>query len=204
MLTASAWCCRVPAAKKHHPDVNPGDATAEARFKRMTSAYTQALLVSARRERMSESDAASSSQSSGPRTRPRTAYATPRTTTGPVDPSRFNVREWDHAHYGLKGATAEERQSEYIRNLHRQARAQQSATSAYYARRAQARAAGGGGAGSPYSTAIIAASLAACASVWTAVYQTNLGRFRQAETAVSATPRKAISTAAKNVKKTSR
>ena len=50
-------CLRLCAAKKHHPDLNPGDAAAAERFKRMTNAYTQALLISAKRER----EAASSS-----------------------------------------------------------------------------------------------------------------------------------------------
>ena len=37
-------------AKKHHPDLNAGDPAAEEAFKRLTSAYTSAILGTARRD----------------------------------------------------------------------------------------------------------------------------------------------------------
>jgi hypothetical protein len=168
-------CC---AAKKHHPDVNPDDDGAAERFKRMTAAYTQALLISARRERAKGSGQSvhdSPPQGSAPRA-PRQRYSSPRTAAGPVNEKRFNVREWDYMHYGLKGATAEDRQSQYIRQLHRQQRGQEQS-----AARAAASASSRGGqraSASGASSAAIAISIAACASVWSAVYSTNFGRYR--------------------------
>ena len=37
-------------AKKHHPDLNAGDPAAEEAFKRLTSAYTEALLGTTRHD----------------------------------------------------------------------------------------------------------------------------------------------------------
>ena len=169
------------AAKKHHPDVNPGDVVAAERFKRMTSSYTQALLLSAARERSAaerETPAGSRRAAPGGRTS-RMSYGSPRATTGPVDERRFNVREWDRAHYGLHGATAEERQSQYIRDLNRQQRARPQSFAGSWARggaqrRAGVAAASGGG-------AIAMMAIAACASVWSAVYQSerSSGRWGQ-------------------------
>ena len=151
---------------------------AAEKFKRVTTAYTQALLLSTKRER--EPPAASSGptfrsgtgSSSGAARANRASYASPRATTGPVDGKRFNVREWESAHYGLHGATAEARQSQYVRNLYRQQRAQQQASAAYAA-------AGGQRTGGRGSAAMIMGTFAACVSVWTAVYRTNKaqGRF---------------------------
>ena len=158
----------------------------------MTSAYTEALLLSSKREREAEA-AASSSSSAGVRgdssswrgapprgaRASRMSYASPRA-GGPVDDRRFNHREWDRAHYGLHGATAEERQSQYVRNLYRQQRSQQSRAQAFYsaaARANQQRAGAGAGARSA-SGYVALAAIAACGSVWSAVYSTNFGRYR--------------------------
>ena len=168
-------------AKKHHPDVNPGDAAAAERFKRMTSAYTQALLISAKREREPQGSTAGPSSSGQPRPRARTTYGSPRAAAGQtVDEKRFNVREWESAHYGLKGRTAEERQSQYVRNLYRQQRARQQSASSFYARARSAAASSGAAAagGSTRHPWLFTISAAICASVWSMVYSTNFGYLR--------------------------
>ena len=171
-------CLRLCAAKKHHPDLNPGDAAAAERFKRMTNAYTQALLISAKREREAASSsgggasAARGASGGGARfTRTRYGFSSPRTHGGPVDPRHFNVREWDAAHYGIHGETAEERQSQFVRNLYRQQRSRTSRASAAYQtyQASRARVSSGGG-------LAVVALFAACASIWTAVYKTNVSQ----------------------------
>lgn len=152
-------------AKKHHPDVNPGDTSAVERFKRITAAYTQALLASAKRDREGGHTAAGSSSSSS---RPQPAYTT-RSSSGPVDPKRYNVREWEKSHYGMHGGNGMglDQQSQHVRNLQRQMRAQQK----YAAAAREARRAGGGG---QVSLAYwLVTSVAACSLVWTMVYSTN-------------------------------
>ena len=171
------------AAKKHHPDVNPNDAAAGEVFKKMTSAYTEALLISTKRAKEAEQQASSSNTYRAPPRSPRNTqrggreWNSPRAASGPVDEKRFNVREWDKAHYGLKGHTAEERQSEYIRNLYRQQQPRGGGSSFYGARsgaRQRATPPHRHGAGS--GTAIMALFVA-CGTVWTGVYQTNYGRY---------------------------
>ena len=165
---------RVLSAKKHHPDLNQGDSSAAERFKRMTSAYSQALLTASKRER--QGPKASAADQARYRQRATAATSSQRTTSfGGVnrnDTSRFNHREWDKAHYGLHGATAEARQSEYIRNLANAQRMRAAAAGQARARRQQAgaRVRTGG------SFTLLLGSLFACVSVWKAVYETNYGR----------------------------
>ena len=158
----------------------------------MTNAYTEALLISAKREKETASGNTSQASSSNTyRAPPRSPKYTqrngsPRSTTGPVDEERFNVRDWEKAHYGLKSRTAEERQAEYIRNLRTQMRGRAAGGAGFQSAGfqsagrtartgAQQAAASGGGS----STTVIFATLAACASVWTAVYKTNVGSWRR-------------------------
>lgn len=150
-------------AKEHHPDLNPGDAAAERKFKRITSAYTQALLSSAKRERQAERMAGSSSSSRGDvRSRPRPA--------APVDPARYNVREWESAHYGMHGGRAQS-QSHFVRNLAREHRARQAAQQAASA---QSRQAFGG----RRSFGWVLASVAAATALWTFNVRTIQQKFR--------------------------
>ena len=187
--------CVIIAAKKHHPDVSPGDAEF---FKKVTSAYSQALLISAKRGRdpqRSSTAASRAGSSSGGGTsssnfrygstqqgaqQQRTSYYGgfgPSAYTGrpSVDGSRFNVREWDKQHYGLHGATAEQRQSEYIRNLMRAQRQRDASAAAHRAARQQARQQARRGAN---GLGVFVFSIAACSAVWSAVAQTNSRRFR--------------------------
>ena len=166
-------------AKIHHPDVNPDDATAEERFKAITSAYTQALLASSRRASEPESvrgGASSSSSASAARMR---GSASPRAAYGQkVDGSRYNVRDWEYHHYGMHGGTAQEHhvdervRATYVHNMARQR--QRDAQSA--AR--QARQASGGSRGGPTSALSLALSIAACATIWMSVGSTVNARFR--------------------------
>ena len=161
-------------------------------FKRMTSAYTQALLISSKRDREPASSrtgggsSSSSSRSSssyggfGRQQQQRTTYyggfgPSAYRDRARVDNSRFNHREWDKQHYNLHGETAEQRQSEYIRNLANAERRRSANAQAQRAARQQAgqqaRRAGG-------SFGALLFSMAACSAVWSAVYQTNAHRFR--------------------------
>lgn len=146
-------------AKQHHPDVNPGDAAAAERFKRITAAYTQALLASAKREREPARAAAHSHSR---------ARSPIRTAAGPVDPKRYNVREWEKSHYGMHGGSGMglDQQSVYVRNLQRQMRSREQVAKA--AREAR-RAAGA----SPSYARWLVPSVVACAAVWTLVGYTN-------------------------------
>ena len=154
--------------------MNPGDASAAERFKRMTNAYSRALLISAKRER--EGPQAAAADQAKYRTRA-TAATSPRTSTWGgswrEDSSRFNHREWDRAHYGLHGATAEARQSEYIRNLANAQRARAAAAGQARVRRQQGRRMGSGGS----SFSLLLGSFIACCTVWRAVYETNRDRY---------------------------
>ena len=162
-------------AKKHHPDVNPGDASAAERFKLMTSAYTQALLISSKRE-SAPNASASGSQKYRMRAASQARAASPHSSArSREDNSRFNHREWDHAHYGLKGDTAEARQSEYVRNLSRAQRMRSQQAGAARAARSRASAGAGGRVGG-YSFAMMVASAMVCFSTWSAVYSTTFGR----------------------------
>ena len=97
--------------------------------------------------------------------------ASPRATNGPVDERRFNVREWESAHYGLKGASAEARQSQYVRNLAREQRARQAGAAAMDRARQRARQQGNG-------LGMLLFSMGLCTAVWTAVFRTNEHRYR--------------------------
>jgi hypothetical protein len=155
------------AAKKHHPDLNPGDVRAAERFKQMTNAYSQALLAATKREKQGPKTSAADQA----RYRMRAAAAgSPRASTwggSRNDSSRFDHREWDKAHYGLHGATAEARQSEYVRNLANAQRMRAAAAGAARARRQQA----GAKVRSGGSFTLFLGSLLACVTVWRAVYQ---------------------------------
>ena len=155
------------AAKKHHPDLNPGDVRAAERFKHMTNAYSQALLAATKREKQGPKTSAADQA----RYRMRAAAAgSPRASTwggSRNDSSRFDHREWDKAHYGLHGATAEARQSEYVRNLANAQRMRAAAAGAARARRQQA----GAKVRSGGSFTLFLGSLLACVTVWRAVYQ---------------------------------
>ena len=142
-------------AKKHHPDVNPNDPGAGERFKKITAAYSQALLQSSKRERFG---AAQRSRDGvrGARVKP----------AEPVHPSRYNVREWESAHYGMH-----QTQSAFVRNLAREQRARQQ--QARQAVRHMQSASYGGGSGW-----WVVASLGAAAMLWSAVYRTNVNKFR--------------------------
>ena len=159
------------AAKKHHPDLNPGDASAAERFKKMTSAYSQAILSASKRER--DGPRASAADQDAYRKRAAAAASQKQTGFNRNDASRFNHREWDKAHYGLHGTTAEARQSEYIRNLANAQRMRAAAAGQARARRQQAgsRVRTGG------SFTLFVGSFLACVSVWKAVYETNFGRY---------------------------
>ena len=161
------------AAKKHHPDVNPGDASAAERFKFMTSAYTQALLISSKRDSTPYANCSQNPKRAASQAR----AASPHSARRRDDNSRFNHREWDHAHYGLRGDSAEVRQSEYIRNLTRAQRMRSQQAGA--ARNARSRASGRGRVGGGgYSFAMLVASAMVCFSTWSAVYSTTFGRHR--------------------------
>ena len=149
-------------AKKHHPDVAPGDAASAERFKRITAAYTQALLISARQERGEQSSSSGAgSTASSSRTRPR-YNDTPRAARGPVDPSRYNVREWERAHYGMHGGE-QQSQSAYVRNLAREMRSRQAAEQMQRARDSGAR---GGSKQHPCHRALSTCSLSCIMQTW--------------------------------------
>ena len=147
----------------------------------MTSAYAQALLAATKREKQGPKTSAAEQA----KYRMRAAAAgSPRASTwgsNRDDSSRFNHREWDKAHYGLHGATAEARQTEYVRNLANAQRMRAAAAGAARARRQQAgtRVRSGG------SFTLFLGSLVACISVWRAVHQslpsnnTNANHLRQ-------------------------
>lgn len=161
-------------AKRHHPDVNPGDATASERFKRITAAYTQALLASAKRDREPQGAArGAGGSSSHSHSRARSPI---RTASGPVDPKRYNVREWEKSHYGMHGGSAAtegfDQQSDMVRNLQRQEWARRKAAAA--AREARRAA----GANTPSFAAWLVPSVVACATVWWLVGYTNRGNPR--------------------------
>ena len=143
-------------AKKHHPDVNPNDDSASERFKRLTSAYTQALLASSKRERVWSGRSGQSATSGvrGGRQRP----------AEPINPKRFNEREWMSAHYGAQT------QSQYVRNLAREERARRQAGEAAMQWR-KARAGGG-------SFWWVLAGVGVATAVWSAVFRTNVNKFR--------------------------
>ena len=157
------WC--LVTAIKEHPDVNKDDPSATEKFKKLTAAYTRALLESDAREKR-----AAAGGSSMPRSKPvRWDASQPsRSPPGQVDPRRYNVREWERMHYGMHERTmaSERRMSDRARQMQRQARAwsqhKQSPP------RPPPRA--------PFG--MFMASLAACATVWTLVFQTNANKFR--------------------------
>lgn len=170
-------------AKKMHPDLNKDDPQADEKFKRLTTAYTEALRESSRRPEMGQTarDFASGMGS----TSTSTGWAQGRTTRASwqsrqagsgqgakpsVDPRRYNVEEWERAHYGMHGARtdrfatdAERRVSDRVRQMQRQAQAMNRQAAA-------ARAAPSGGRN---SLGWILGSFAAVAGIWTMVFQTN-------------------------------
>ncbi len=144
-------------AKKHHPDVNPGQPGSADKFKRITAAYTQALLTSSKREA-----AYSRGRTGADGSSPRTSSARPGRSgpARPVDPKHFDVPEWESAHYG-SGRT----QSQFVRNVAREHRMRQAAEAARHA-------ATGGGGGSQ-SFGVVLAAAAAVAFVWSLVYKSS-------------------------------
>lgn len=174
-------------AKVQHPDVNSAPGAGEA-FKRLTAAYTQALLDSRRRTEEGERQAAS-----GPSGANRSwhgtataAGATQRSQAGSsVDPRLFNVRQWEAHHYGMHGAGPTDQhswQSTYARKLHRQHQGQRRAAGA------AASAARAASESRPSSFGQLLCSIALAGFVWTLVYQTNAARFREAREAGAARP----------------
>ena len=141
----------------------------------MTAAYTQALLLSAKREREPKART-TQFNAADQRYRARAAnYTRPNGGAGfsfanRDDSSRFDHREWDKQHYGLKGETAEARQSEYIRNLARAQRMRSQAAAGARMHRQQAGHQARNGGASFFG---FLASVAVCVSVWSAVWQTN-------------------------------
>ena len=116
-------------AKKSHPDLNKQDPQAAERFKGLTEAYTRTLAKSNSRGQY-DPGAGASSSTTGPRSprwegRPRTRGAAP--ASQHVDPRRYNVREWEKAHYGMHGGAApsgvSHRTSDMARQMQRKARA---------------------------------------------------------------------------------
>lgn len=121
---------RVRAAKKTHPDLNKQDPHAAERFKGLTEAYTRALVKSNARGQNYDPSGGASSSTTRPRSprweaRPRTRGET--ASTQHVDPRRYNVREWEKAHYGMHGGAAptgvSHRTSDMARQMQRKARA---------------------------------------------------------------------------------
>ena len=110
------------AAKKAHPDLNKSDPNAAERFKRLTTAYSRALLES---ESSARREHAPSGGSSTSRSAPRESPRSRRGPAQPVDPRRYNVREWERAHYGMHQSTptGDMRMSDMARQMQRQARA---------------------------------------------------------------------------------
>ena len=164
------------AAKRHHPDVNEGSATAAEQFKRLTGAYTRALAESVRRER-ARHDVKRGKLDSARRA---AAGASATRSARPVDPRQYNVREWEHAHYGMHRTAAAtgwgsqaSRQSEYARHLHRQGlRAKRASADAGTASAAARR---GPLPVRPFGWLI--ASVAVITGVWGLVFETNVGRW---------------------------
>ena len=171
------------AAKTHHPDVNASHPDASERFKRITAAYTSALLHSSKRAEAAAGSAyttgssnSSSSGSAGARMRANS----PRARQGAsVDGSRFNVREWETHHYGMHGGVEQRhsfytderaraaQQSQYVRNMARQHRARMQ-------RAGRAPQTAGHKAGSALGMLL---SIVACSAVWMGV-ATSSTRFR--------------------------
>ena len=165
-------------AKKMHPDVNRDDPTAEEKFKRLTTAYTEALRESSRRPEMGGAarDYASGmgrSSHQGRTTRASWESRQADSGAGPtpsVDPRRYNVEEWERAHYGMHGArtdryatNAERNVSDKVRQMRRQAQAMNRQAAA-----ARAAPVGGG-----TSLGRILGAFAAVAGIWTLVFKTN-------------------------------
>mmetsp|Transcript_16105 Transcript_16105/g.36094 ORF Transcript_16105/g.36094 Transcript_16105/m.36094 type:complete len:196 (-) Transcript_16105:147-734(-) len=163
---------------KHHPDVNKDDPKAAERFKRITSAYTQALLASSREGAIQGATANAPGARGGVRqsTPPRTPGG------GTVPKGRFNVREWEAAHYGMHGGPADAKRSEFFRTVWRQrgpaAGARRDAGPGSAGRgRAPPRTAAPSARSSTFSMFI--ASTLAVVTVWTLVFQTNARKWNQ-------------------------
>ena len=176
----------------HHPDVNPDNPQSAERFKRITSAYTSALLQTSRRAKLDADAKATAAAASGIRN---AAYGrefgrgaswrregAPRAAPGAsVDGRRFNVREWEFHHYGMHGGTEQEhdlfrnermraaQQTAYVRNMARQQRARAQMAAAYR----QARAERG-----PRTGMGLFLSVAACGAIWAGVFSSANARFR--------------------------
>ena len=167
------------AAKERHPDLNPEDPNAEEHFKKITGAYTKALLVSSRRSAIASDSgpsAADASRAGYARTRT-TWQPPPRTAQGPVDSSKFNTREWERQHYGMHGGTQQTHHADdrlramamAARRSARQAQAREQSAAAARAARTQR-----GGHGMHLALSIVAASAA-----WYGVHKTvQSGRYK--------------------------
>ena len=168
--------------------MNPSNPDASERFKRITAAYTSALLHSSKRAEASASSAyasgRSNSSSGGGAAGARMRANSPRARQGaPVDGSRFNVREWESNHYGMHGGVEQRhsfytderaraaQQSQYVRNMARQHRARTQGAG----RAQQAAGARGNKAGTGLGLLL---SIAACSAVWMGVVTSAKARFR--------------------------
>mmetsp|Transcript_17142 Transcript_17142/g.36293 ORF Transcript_17142/g.36293 Transcript_17142/m.36293 type:complete len:205 (-) Transcript_17142:292-906(-) len=169
-------------AKRHHPDLNVAEAS-EEKFKKITAAYTAALLESSRREK----DAAEgkSGHAGGiPRTGTmRTRGTGPIRSAGPLRKDQFDVREWERAHYGLhqeqskahhaRQAQGEASQSARVRTMHRQHMHAQSARRAAF------------NPGSPKSFGWLLGYCTSLMVIWQLIYQTQFGRLKEDTTKLS-------------------
>ena len=158
-------------AKKHHPDLNAGDPAAEEAFKRLTSAYTSAILGTARRDqRQQQQQQQQQTRTAGASRHARTAQRTSH--SGQV--LGFDVREWEAAHYGPRAA-AERAQSHRVEEIYRLRRMHRGGGRASARARAGTRAprafGGHGGLG-------LFAMVAALTAVWGFVGHTYTKRFR--------------------------